>query len=753
MPDSQSILRRLILFIDDTPESLQAETRSFIKGLIGGGSLLLALWQTRGDFVRLANGWSENLIESKRGNVYLLWLLRPISILLIRSVCLVAFFAHSSLGWFRKITPDLPAGATPFIVIHNTGNEDTDTIIRFCDSTLGEGGYGVVTTNVRVAATLNSKGVSTIPVSVTAPGKDGEWIDRFDKIYTGIESAVERLGAVKYRDVSAVDLVSYRWVENVALSFRILFAVREFAAEGVGRVVYLANNEPLQKSVTDLVTSDFSEGVKPASYAVTTDATTGERLIVLQDESSVPAFRKSGPDGIEKKLARICKAANGDVFCSSVAHFYYQLRQPYLSLMAELTLMRESTDRPVFIISDADPSSIYWKTVSATLDSLLEQKIAVVAFVSNYRSFASLMKKGVRVWFISPRYKNPGNSAACEASAEFMSAFEKFTASDNRSSGDIDFSGSLWRACFKSLAQSDEVARELSDAFLTIDLIEQAIKTFNPRSVFIVPHTAPLAIRANAIAKARNTTTVTAPSVTISELRISMPVNWNMDIVACYGEQCADSLRNLEHNSTRLTITGNASADELIKRKKLPYKKRDFDSGKKIILVATSRTGPEEDVWLDTLATAVEKRGDCLLVIKPHYNIGAETYMGLIEKSDNVRLAPKGVDIYDLILSSDLVVTDYSTVGAEAVCAEKPLVTVNAGDSPYPWNRYDEYGVAIKVTHPGSIGKILNKVLDDESVVTKMKENRPAFFNAYNYKNDGAAGKRIADILVDPTGK
>ena len=152
-------------------------------------------------------------------------------------------------------------------------------------------------------------------------------------------------------------------------------------------------------------------------------------------------------------------------------------------------------------------------------------------------------------------------------------------------------------------------------------------------------------------------------------------------------------------------------------------------------------------IWMsDYIQFCNENNYEIIIKIHPMYinsnNEISENKINIITKkcSKNKYFITYDFDIYDLIVVSDLVITDYSNVGIEAVLLKKPLLTVNFNENPWDYLKLEETGASIEVKKIDKLKELSQKILDEK---INKNENFQTIIENYNYKNDGKASERI----------
>lgn len=206
----------------------------------------------------------------------------------------------------------------------------------------------------------------------------------------------------------------------------------------------------------------------------------------------------------------------------------------------------------------------------------------------------------------------------------------------------------------------------------------------------------------------------------------------------------------------RIITTGYPRNDILFSKDSTLIKKikRNYnipDNFKRIILYAptyrekfsTGKPFEKEDfIKLNNIC----KETDTIFLIKAHINENIVNFLTL----DNIKLVSKDIDIQELLLISDILVSDYSSVLCDYLLLDRPILL-------YPYD-YDEYishrGIYYKHLEEISPGPIIytpDELIDSlrniNEIYSKYKqkaENIRDFFNKYK---DGRSSERLLSFL------
>jgi hypothetical protein len=134
----------------------------------------------------------------------------------------------------------------------------------------------------------------------------------------------------------------------------------------------------------------------------------------------------------------------------------------------------------------------------------------------------------------------------------------------------------------------------------------------------------------------------------------------------------------------------------------------------------------QQEVILETLVSYI-KKNNCFLIIKHHpreFKYPHPAYENIVGNEKNILCVKHGEHgVYELVMTSDIVVTPYSTVGFESQVLDKKVLYTNIGMS-HAFLPYPDYGSAVEVNNPEHIFDGLDKLMKLEKVnYTRVKEH------------------------------
>ncbi|MEM1689060.1 MAG: CDP-glycerol glycerophosphotransferase family protein [Candidatus Hadarchaeales archaeon] len=228
--------------------------------------------------------------------------------------------------------------------------------------------------------------------------------------------------------------------------------------------------------------------------------------------------------------------------------------------------------------------------------------------------------------------------------------------------------------------------------------------------------------------------------------------------IAVWGEYSKNFFESRGIPSEKIVITGNPLMDDIfrLKPKADKIKKQlGLPAGAKLIVYASCNpidiqywTEEETAHLVRLLNKIVLNMKNCFLLIRPHPTEPNERYLRFLQGEDTSKtFVSKKENLYDLLASCDLLITEGSVVGSEAAAMGKPVIIVNLTGKPY-LNRYypkllaDE-GVAIEVLKEYELDNSIKRLLKSKD----LAKNRWKFIRKYFYKLDEMSSQRVASLI------
>lgn len=233
---------------------------------------------------------------------------------------------------------------------------------------------------------------------------------------------------------------------------------------------------------------------------------------------------------------------------------------------------------------------------------------------------------------------------------------------------------------------------------------------------------------------------------------------FHADKIFVAGKNAVDCLTRFGYDENKLIITGNPLYDytKKINSRESKFKlEKEFkiDSSKKLVVIGTGEYHKDDEIWMIKFIKFCNKNDwEIILKIHPKWKRSDDGLnVAKIERECQKQkfLISYDVDLMTLLSAADLVITDYSNIGLEAICLEKPLITVNfEKENLDNIIKYHEYGASLYFENYAKLEKSIIEIFSSELHQSSLKLGRQRFIEQFNFGNDGNANKRIFDWLI-----
>ncbi len=205
--------------------------------------------------------------------------------------------------------------------------------------------------------------------------------------------------------------------------------------------------------------------------------------------------------------------------------------------------------------------------------------------------------------------------------------------------------------------------------------------------------------------------------------------------------------------TSKILVTGYPLLDEIPSRastfEKYPvFKELKLNLNKKLAVLIT-QPFVNDGIWdsavrenlVKSIAKFSEQLTDVQFVIKVHPRESLDDYEKIVGK--RIRMF-KEVDLNDLLLASDVVLTVNSTVGLWALAYKKPLVVFDYHLS-IPDIFYKD--AAIEVKDFGDLPAVVTNAINESNDKKSVSNKSESFLRDHVYRLDGKASQRIAQLI------
>lgn len=232
------------------------------------------------------------------------------------------------------------------------------------------------------------------------------------------------------------------------------------------------------------------------------------------------------------------------------------------------------------------------------------------------------------------------------------------------------------------------------------------------------------------------------------------------DKICVPGIQTKEALRKLGYDESRIVVTGNPKYDYIkgIDSASSKAKLKNLlktDRKKKTVVIGMSRWHDNDEIWMSDLIEFCNKSNfEVIIKVHPLYKIESEYSHEKIEK---ISQKCKGlryfivhdIDLTTLLSAADVLITDYSSIGLEAIFHEKPLISVNISKEKWEYypSRVEKYGASFYIEEYNELENILGQILVEGKHMERLKKGREEVVKNFNYGNDGKSAERICNII------
>jgi len=234
------------------------------------------------------------------------------------------------------------------------------------------------------------------------------------------------------------------------------------------------------------------------------------------------------------------------------------------------------------------------------------------------------------------------------------------------------------------------------------------------------------------------------------------------DKIFLEGSQGVKVLKLLGYDEERLTVVGGTRYDRFKKidsnkSKEILERKNNIDSKMKLIVIAMSRWHENDENWISNFINFCNKNNFQVIVkIHPVYKISSqdlnESKIKVIkQKCKNLKyLVTQDLDLDILLSSADIVITDWSLVGLEAILLEKPLLQVKfTKEEIQKESRYYDSGASLFIENYEILEKKILEILIEKKYLKDLKLGREIVAEKCNFRNDGNAAQRVFEHLIN----
>ena len=396
-----------------------------------------------------------------------------------------------------------------------------------------------------------------------------------------------------------------------------------------------------------------------------------------------------------------------------------------------------------------NPEDLYLKSLYPILDKLKKEKIKFQIFVVDMVTANVLSKRGIPFVDLFEEVNILTNVINISDEGKSL----------NRSIRKVAIGNNLSLLYTSQL--NNQLIRDVYHTASILTIFDHVISKMDLKSIIVATDGQMFTNLITSIAKKHKITSYFIPSTIIN----SNPLHadyYHAEKICMYGLQGVNTFKKLNYAEERIVVTGNPKYDHLktidpIRSKKFLEVIHHIDSKKKLVVIGMARWHKNDEVWMSNLIKFCNQN-NFEIVIKVHptykspgwYEESEVIIKTIAENCPNFRYTVTyDIDLYTLLSAADLVITDYSNVGAEAALLDKPMLTVNfIKENIENEQRYHEYGAALYFEDYAKMENAIKEILIENMHLEELGDGRKKLADMYNYYNDGKATQRIFDLLL-----
>jgi len=238
------------------------------------------------------------------------------------------------------------------------------------------------------------------------------------------------------------------------------------------------------------------------------------------------------------------------------------------------------------------------------------------------------------------------------------------------------------------------------------------------------------------------------------------------DFIFTHGQYANNTLLGLGYNKNRLLPTGNPKFDQfqnfsISDSKKILQDEIGLEIEKKLIVIGMAKWHDNDEVWMSNFIRFCNKNDfEVIIKIHPKYKINNQMANEVSrEKIDKIKENCKplnfhytyDLNLYTILSAADIVLTDNSNLGIEAIIFDKPTITLDLAKNLGKYLPYDivlDNGASKFVQDYSKLENTVYGILKNNEFSDELKNGREKVKEIYNYFNDGKASDRIINYLL-----
>lgn len=243
-----------------------------------------------------------------------------------------------------------------------------------------------------------------------------------------------------------------------------------------------------------------------------------------------------------------------------------------------------------------------------------------------------------------------------------------------------------------------------------------------------------------------------------------MFANWfHSDKIFCYGLEDFETLKKLGYES-KLIMVGNPKYDKIksmksAEKRDYMFSKYGIDKNKKLITILMSEWHENDEVWIPKLINFSNNNGyEIIIKTHPKYlRSSQDLHKSKIDKinskcQDLQYLISHDIDVSMLIGSTDLIITDYSAIGLDAIVMDKMLINVDFDFKEREkfnlTRQFTDSKFSLFVNDYNNLERIIESFFNKKLDIKQIMLERKKAIKKYDYYNDGKVSDRMYEQII-----
>jgi hypothetical protein len=222
------------------------------------------------------------------------------------------------------------------------------------------------------------------------------------------------------------------------------------------------------------------------------------------------------------------------------------------------------------------------------------------------------------------------------------------------------------------------------------------------------------------------------------------------DVTCVWGSAWRDTLVGAGHYPPdAVAVTGNWRYDELPRQLRaidVGALRHRLGLGDDVAIAAILSSGQGTVDYVAAALDAVQSRSGVAAVIRLHPSDDAAPVRAELARRGLPDSVMPRMELIELLALARVVVTQWSTVVAEAALVGRDIVLVNLQGLP-GGEAYVDAGICVAADDAPAIRSAMTRVLDDEPTRRTLAVSREQFVDRFFHRRDGRAAERVADVL------